>query len=540
MTSPTPSTLPSLPTEVLESILPYLSQSDLTRCVRVSRAWHKSLVTYLWQTLTIRSNVQRRKIETDEAQKALRKYASFVRDLCIVLKQHNDQLLPAQQILVSDPGVIHIEVFATGLFHNLDSLELCSVDFKDVKFEQSQEILALARQNPRLRRLKIDISMDPRILMSMVTEYLPVLQDLDLGFIWRGDVKALLMNLPESIRAVRLRNAVYEAPRPAQNKTSAKSDVSATTARHHHALESFYIEGNLARQEEMILLPFLASCSRNLKSVRSTGLCLFENRKIASALSDLGIVSKKLSQNSLPQGISDVDLARLISSGSRWTNIDLRTLQIGPLAAAAIVDSCECLETLDIMNHSGPGLSGSHLQAILNKATPLRSLQAHWLLHANKITASDILSSQWATVSLEHMDLKIDVPRANETLPDNNAAIQASRNIQRQVLQRIGQQTNLKKLVIGGMATTPATGSFGHQRNCLEMTLESGLDELVHLRNLEELDFHHMDHRAGIPELEWMVTNLPRLRTLIGMLDTLIPPSNEVREWLRTHQPRWR
>lgn len=540
MTSSTPLTLPDLPTEVLESILPHLSQPDLAPCVRVSRAWHKTLVPYLWRTLAIRSNAQRMKFDTDEAQKALRRHACHVRDLHIVLKEHYNEFLPSQQILISDPGVIHNKVFTTSPFSNLDSLELCHFNIWEVKVKRSQRILALVRQNPRLRRLKIDIDMDPSTLINIVTKYLPTLQDLDLSSYWRGDVKALLKNLPEGIRNVRLRNVFHEAPSEAQNKTSAESDVSATMARHHHALESLHIDGNLAGQVENILLPFLASCSRNLKSVRGTGLCIFVNAKITSALSDLGIVWEILSHHSLPENISDADLAKVISSSSRWTSIDLHESLVGPLAAAAIVDNCGRLEVLDIMNHCGRGLSGSHLQAILSKATPLRSLQAHWLLHENKITASDILSSQWATTSLEHMDLKIDVPRADEALPDNSAVIQAHRNVQRQVLRRLGQQTKLRKLVIGGMATTPATGHFGHQRNCLEMTLESGLDELVDLKDLEELDIHHMDHRAGVPELEWMVANLPRLQLLIGMTDTLIPPSDEVREWIVTHRPMWR
>ncbi|KAG0302419.1 hypothetical protein BGZ98_007508 [Dissophora globulifera] len=526
MSSSTPFTLPSLPTEILESILLHLSQSDLTRCVRVSRVWHQILVTYLWRTLAIRTKAQHKKFNTNEAHRALH-------------KRHYDRFLPAKQYAVSDFDDTPIVVFAASPFTYLDSLELSHLNFLNVDVEGSQKILALVQQNPRLRRLRIDIGMDPRTVLGIVAKCLPALQDLNLGLQWRGDVKDLLENLPEGIRTVRLGNVFHEAPGGSQYKTSVESGVSATTVRLHHALEFFYIDGDLAGHEETILLPFLASCSRNLKSVRSTRLRLFANAKIASILFDLGIVSRILSKHSLPRSISDVDLAKVISSGSRWTNIELSTNQVGSLVAAAIVNSCERLETLDIMSHGARGLSGAHLQAILSKATPLRSLQAHWLLDANKITASDILSSQWATVCLEHMDLKIDVPRANEALPDNKAAIQDSRNVQRQVLQRLGQQTNLRKLVIGGKVTSPMTGDYIHQRNCLEMTLESGLDELVYLKELEELDIHHMDHRAGVPELEWMVANLPRLQILRGMLDCLKPPSNEVREWLITHQAKW-
>ncbi|KAF9308358.1 hypothetical protein BG003_011217 [Podila horticola] len=118
----------------------------------------------------------------------------------------------------------------------------------------------------------------------------------------------------------------------------------------------------------------------------------------------------------------------------------------------------------------------------------------------------------------------------HEALADNSTAVQGSRSVQRQVLQRLGQHKKLQKLMISGMTTTPATGLYDHQRSCLEMTLESGLDELVDLKDLALLDIHHMDLRTGVPELEWMVANFPRLQMVIGMLDTLRPPSAEVRK----------
>ncbi|KAG0376906.1 hypothetical protein BGX24_007017 [Mortierella sp. AD032] len=46
----------------------------------------------------------------------------------------------------------------------------------------------------------------------------------------------------------------------------------------------------------------------------------------------------------------------------------------------------------------------------------------------------------------------------------------------------------------------------------LKMTLESGMDELEGLKELVYIDIHNMDHRVGVPELEWMVANLPMLK----------------------------
>ncbi|KAG0314702.1 hypothetical protein BG000_005457, partial [Podila horticola] len=391
--------------EVLESILSHLSQPDLTVCVRVSRAWNKALVPYLWRTLAVYSHGQLSKFLTDEAQRALGKNAILVRELSIAFTQQYDQLLPARPTRVWNPSVIQTGDFAIGFFSNLDSLELCH---QNPRTELNQNILALVQQNPRLRRLKIDINMDPSTVMSIVTKYLPALQDLDLGAPWRGDVGALLENLPEGIWTARLGNVVHVVRCNSQSKISVESGVATAMVRRHHALKSLYIHGSLGGHEEEVLLPFLASCSRSLTSVGGIVVCFLGNARIASALSDLGVMCKELNSRSFPQILFDANLAKIISYGSSWTNINLYTRQVGPLAAAAIVENCERLEVLDIMNHGARGLTGSHLQAVLSKATGLRSLQAHWLLEADKISAMDILSSEWATTSLEHMDLKID------------------------------------------------------------------------------------------------------------------------------------
>ncbi|KAF9898478.1 hypothetical protein EC991_011186, partial [Linnemannia zychae] len=59
------------------------------------------------------------------------------------------------------------------------------------------------------------------------------------------------------------------------------------------------------------------------------------------------------------------------------------------------------------------------------------------------------------------------------------------------------------------------------------MTLEAGLDELEGLKELEWLYIHYMDIRVGIPELEWMAANLPKLRRVMGLRDSLRPPRED-------------
>ncbi|KAK3830204.1 MAG: hypothetical protein JOS17DRAFT_747260 [Linnemannia elongata] len=111
-------------------------------------------------------------------------------------------------------------------------------------------------------------------------------------------------------------------------------------------------------------------------------------------------------------------------------------------------------------------------------------------------------------------------------------AQQVSHTLQRGVLRQLGQLTHLRKLRLGkhgrdwdepeysqleirGIRTMAVDAYF--DRNCLELSLESGLDELVGLKQLEELGVYQMAHRIGLVEVQWMVENWPRLRTIIGL-----------------------
>ncbi|KAG0372391.1 hypothetical protein BGX24_000314 [Mortierella sp. AD032] len=433
-----PSRLATLPTEILEDIALSLSQNSLSQCVCVSRSWNEAMTPHLWRTIPLFSKIRFKRFMMPDIQRVLYKNAVHVHETKV--------FRPESELTSSD------DAFTIGPFTNLRVLELYHLQtMRACVFDEG--IIETVRQNPGLRRLKIDIVMESTLLFSLVTEHVPNLQELDIETPWRGDVKALLDNLPEGLRTVRLNNVTHQVPREAQ----------------------------------------------------------------------------------------------VISIGPNWTHIELYKPYIGPLTAAAIVDNCERLEVLGI---TGGGdnrvwrLSGSHFQAVLSKATRLRSLQARGLLGAERISSVDILSSEWATTSLEHVDFKINVPRVaadqeDADDDDSRALLASSRDIQRRVLRRFGQQTHLRRLVIGGLAISPETGWFHHQLQCLEMTLESGLDELEGLKELSHLDIQRMDHRVGVPELEWMVSNLPKLKQLLGMRDSWRPLREGVEEWLSSHQPTW-
>ncbi|KAG0379354.1 hypothetical protein BGX24_000770 [Mortierella sp. AD032] len=51
----------------------------------------------------------------------------------------------------------------------------------------------------------------------------------------------------------------------------------------------------------------------------------------------------------------------------------------------------------------------------------------------------------------------------------------------------------------------------------LEMLLESGLDRLEALRDLEMIGFECINHQIGRAELDWMAKSWPKLRLMYGL-----------------------
>ncbi|KAF9103537.1 hypothetical protein BGX29_003236 [Mortierella sp. GBA35] len=80
-------------------------------------------------------------------------------------------------------------------------------------------------------------------------------------------------------------------------------------------------------------------------------------------------------------------------------------------------------------------------------------------------------------------------------------------------------------------------------RDCLELSLKSGLVQLAPLVNLEMIGFLGIDHRIGKSELTWMAKAWPRLKTMRGLTDDHEPRNDhderktELREYMMMLRP---
>ncbi|KAF9374167.1 hypothetical protein CPC16_001445, partial [Podila verticillata] len=212
-----------------------------------------------------------------------------------------------------------------------------------------------------------------------------------------------------------------------------------------------------------------------------------------------------------------------------WKNIRLEGT-MDQVGCDALAKQCATLEVLEVMNILT--VSSKTLQRVLSSGPRLKALitiDDKWrhrsripCLHANDFIDLDNLSNTlnpWACeMSLKVLRAKITcIPRPDvsyvlaagqrlDALSETYAG--EGRHLQRRVLERLARFTNLEELCLGHDTRAniyPESlyddgASEDYQYDCLEMTLESGLDQLKDLKNLRVLNVQRMEQRIGLKE----------------------------------------
>ncbi|KAK3839451.1 MAG: hypothetical protein JOS17DRAFT_729181, partial [Linnemannia elongata] len=213
----------------------------------------------------------------------------------------------------------------------------------------------------------------------------------------------------------------------------------------------------------------------------------------------------------------------------------------GPLSIAALLRHAGTLENLRL--DGSRLLPSSAIQELLSSAPSLRRFDAirkdRSLVADFELDANDVVSGKpWVCSELESLKLRIvGVPRPDLTRrvngrplegPLHQGTMQESRRIQLGVYQQLGRLTNLKQLVLGHDDVDVTRGCLhdeklfegeyyregdaiqrGHQYECLEMTVESGMDAMVGMRELRVLELGAME--VGGLDRRWTEKNWPQL-----------------------------
>ncbi|KAG0227579.1 hypothetical protein B0O80DRAFT_499598 [Mortierella sp. GBAus27b] len=163
---------------------------------------------------------------------------------------------------------------------------------------------------------------------------------------------------------------------------------------------------------------------------------------------------------------------------------------------------------------------------------------------ADKEPDTGMLKSWACEKTLKVFGARIDgIPRPNQTGGDDAVDTEETqpgqgREIQGRIYDRLARFTNLETLLLGNVPLKPRESPRRRvhvQRNCLEMSLESGLDKLSELGSLKELSVEGLMTKIGLQEVQWMATHWPRLRALYGL--DREGDGKEAVEWLEIHHP---
>ncbi|KAG0094007.1 hypothetical protein BGZ93_007588 [Podila epicladia] len=556
--------LARLPIEILDLVFARLDQPSLAACVRVKRIWKELCNPRLWSTLTINNAERLERFLTDEAQLALSRNVGHIRHLTIIYTSVCNIFAPFDASSThaedgSDEHHIHLNCTNLQTLYILLYLEpekACGElwdDDEEWKFltpAVEKAVAAFVQRNPGLKNLELMDAITPETLLPLITHSLPKLESLRLSRTYTFSpciAKILLENLPETIRSIviSVTNTNDAGDLIAADKI--QESLGMVAPRQHGALESLNLEGNLREPEDyVVFLPFLETCSRHLNSYMISGIGWVRQPQVKEALTRLGVVPRYIGPSDFANGQRAVDpeIAEYLGLSVHWTRICLRyCFGTGPLAAAAIMDNGTHLQQLSI---EGCGQLSSKDLALILESTP--SLQSfHALARKERscdpfLSAADLATIDWASRSLRSFLCRIVAPRpaCHEEGSSSNESLawEQCRDIQRQAYRKLGEQTMLCELGLGVRYYRRLTmDDPQYQRRCLEMTLESGLDELVGLTQLQHLDVSNMDQAVGIPELEWMDRSWPKLRRIDGMFTDCVNPVPAALEWIRENRP---
>jgi hypothetical protein len=90
-----------------------------------------------------------------------------------------------------------------------------------------------------------------------------------------------------------------------------------------------------------------------------------------------------------------------------------------------------------------------------------------------------------------------------------------SYDAQRRIMHQIGQLTMLQTLSM--RTNLSMRRDYWGQKSTLFFTIETGLDELRNLKELEVFAVEYKRHNAGMQELQWIKENWAKLREVAGI-----------------------
>ncbi|KAF9089046.1 hypothetical protein BGX29_012256, partial [Mortierella sp. GBA35] len=188
----------------------------------------------------------------------------------------------------------------------------------------------------------------------------------------------------------------------------------------------------------------------------------------------------------------------------------------------------------------GAEFTGQDLKLLFQRGHHLQRLHCWQTLPC--ISVSDFLAGPLVCTNLVQLEIQItNVPRPDITtnylgeplvldqVVHSAADLDRVRDTHREIYTRLATLVNLQVLALG--IRTEHDRLFCKEEgdrklyydpllriDCLDLSLERGLDLLAGLKDMRTLSVYHLDHRIGVQELRWMERNWVNLRSVAGVL----------------------
>ncbi|KAG0299269.1 hypothetical protein BGZ97_003803, partial [Linnemannia gamsii] len=486
---------------------------------------------------------------------------------------------PQEDNLKDEDMLEREEMQALGYYESISSDDEGDFEYGDDRYAQEYDrpllmdqkdeegLLRILKMNPQLQSFKLSVlPKDPQIFLIRLAPLLPRLKHLELFHMPQRHrpavnvavIDAFLRNCASTVESVSLGvkfSATATTKEVIETKGLLRPLIESSKDKTHPVLKLLRFLDSADPKMAEALIPFIKGC-RNIRmidapAIRDNGRedhddWIMTAPKLYSAFQEatgrrIGTFKARNWQSNQPLE-SDELVANIISAfedlsdyKGLWHAINLSQTEGSMRTIRAIIDCChEGLNSL-VLVMCGK-VSSEEIQTILSKATHLRHLECNrWFcdLGQSMLMAQDVISSTWSCTWLVRLNVHIGgIPRpdikctedgeeTSERFELDSCTTEETHAFQRRVYQQLGRLTLLEELHLGYSRVGYAQehqpyGSDNVQRNCLEMTLKSGLDELCELKCMRELGVAFMAHRIEKDEVDWMQVNWPKLHTIQG------------------------
>ncbi|KAK3811093.1 MAG: hypothetical protein J3Q66DRAFT_58718 [Benniella sp.] len=527
--------------ELLDNVLRRLGRHDLSQCAQVNKQWHALTIPYLWRDLicihsgnargeafskiVLEDYLQEKGSEEGSQQpSALSKYGPLIQRLPILVNL--ETALRSQACTQQDNGPTTNDLLLHFFkFTSKAQVEFLHYQFKDPESDEMKLILAFTL--PRLRSLYIQGSLQGT--QSGLFKFKSVL----------GLCSTTLRVLKVNMSVLRADEAVDMEDKATEDELDCWTSLEVLTLRHYSDTWDagpFWLwmwkrcgQVNHLRVHEI---------DKSTSSLVQAMLAHMPNlQKITvgddSTLRDIPHMNAEMED----------DVVAALLSGSRhgWKSVSIRgTVNFGQETMNTLAMHYSTLEEFYINDRCD--MPSSDLVQVLSSCPHLHTLSYAddcydcYTVHGSTFVDLDpdtgLLKPWLCEGSLKRLTVKIHgIPRPNleeESALNVEGYPGQGREVQSQVYDRLGRLTSLESLRLHDEC-----GAL--QSDCLEMSLESGLDKLSGLKSLKELCVGRMATKIGIKEVQWMAENWPKFSVIRGFDEDR---DVEAVKWLEENCPR--